>query len=204
MPFDSYAGLQTSISAWAMRTGDTQFEAQTPDFIALCEKRINRSLRVGAMEKTVTLSPDGTGAVTLPVDYLEFRSVQPTTAGYEAMTLVAPDFEVGMYEGGGVPQRFSIAGSTLQTYPSANGAVRVIYFAKIPALSVANPTNWLLDAAPDLYLYGSLLEAAPYMEEDARAQVWKTYYDTAMADLKANDVSARYATGRARVRGPTP
>ncbi len=42
------------------------------------------------------------------------------------------------------------------------------------------------------------------MEEDARAQVWLTFYERAMADLKSNDVSARYASGVARVRQQTP
>lgn len=204
MPLDTFSGIQAHIVSTAMRTGDTEFTAAVLNFITLFETRVNRSLRVGAMEKTAVLTPNASGAITLPADYLEFRSVQPTTAGYGPMELVAPDFQVGRYDGSGVPQRFSIAGSTLQTYPNANGAVRVVYFAKIPPLSDAAPTNWLLAAAPDLYLYGSLLEAAPYMEEDARAQVWKTYYDTAMADLKASDVSARYANGRARVRGATP
>lgn len=204
MALDTYAGLKTAIAAWAIRTGDVQFEAQVPDFITLAEKRFNRTLRVGGMEKVATLTPDGTGAVILPADYLEYRSVSPGVAGYGEMEMVDPGAEIGGYEGGGVGQRFSISGNVLQTYPSANGGITISYFAKVPALSDAAPTNWLLDKAPDLYLYGSLLEAAPYMEEDNRAQLWKTYYDTAMMDLKSDDVSARYASGRARVRGWRP
>jgi hypothetical protein len=204
VPLDTYAGLKTAIAAWAIRTGDAQFEAQVPDFITLAEKRFNRTLRVGGMEKTATLTPDGTGAIALPADYLEYRSVSSGVYGYDALEMVEPDFEVGRYEGGGVGQRFSISGNVLQTYPSASGGITITYFAKVPALSDAAPTNWLLDKAPDLYLYGSLLEAAPYMEEDNRAQLWKTYYDTAMADLASADVGARYASGRARVRGWRP
>jgi len=204
MALDTYANLQASIVRWAMRSGDTEFTAQVPDFISLCEKRFNRTLRVGGMEKTASLVPNGSGVITLPADYLEYRSLSAGIYGYDALEMVAPDFEVGRYEGGGVGRRFSISGNLLQTYPAANGPIALTYFAKVPALSDANPTNWLLASAPDLYLYGSLLEAAPYMEEDARASVWKTYYDTAMADLEASDVSARYANGRVRVLGCRP
>lgn len=204
MALDTYAGLKAAVASWAIRTGDAQFEAQVPDFITLAEKRFNRSLRVGGMEKTVTLTPDGLGAVVLPADYLEYRSVSPGVAGYGEMEMVDPGSQVGDYRNGGVARRFSISGNVLQTYPLAGNGVILTYFAKVPPLSDASPTNWLLDKAPDLYLYGSLLEAAPYMEEDNRAQLWKTYYDTAMMDLKSDDVSARYATGKIHVQGCRP
>jgi hypothetical protein len=204
MAFDTYPTLQAFIVRTAMRSGDTEFAADVPNFIILCEKRINRTLRIGGMEKTATLTADSSGVITLPDDYLEYRSLSSGVFGYDALDMVDPDAEVGRYNYGGIGQKFSISGNLLQTYPAANGGITLTYFAKVPALSDAAPTNWLLTKAPELYLYGSLLEAAPYMEDDARAAVWKTYYDTAFADLEAEDIGARYASGRVRVRGWRP
>jgi hypothetical protein len=204
MAYDTYPALQAYIVRTAIRTGDPEFTAEVPNFISDAEVRFNRTLRIAGMEKTVTLSPDAFGAVILPDDYLEYRSVNPGVSGYGEMEMVDPGSQVGDYQGGGVGRRFSISGNVLQTYPAAGNGVILTYFARVPALSDANPTNWLLTLAPDLYRYGALLEAAPYMEEDARAATWKQYYDAAFNDLTSADTRARYATGRIRVYGDTP
>ncbi len=48
----------------------------------------------------------------------------------------------------------------------------MIYRKVVPALSDANTSNWLLACAPDAYLYGALLESAPYIKDDERIAVW--------------------------------
>jgi hypothetical protein len=45
----------------------------------------------------------------------------------------------------------------------------------------------LLTAAPDVYLYGALLQAAPYLKDDARISTWATLYTSAMEDLQVAD-----------------
>ena len=80
----------------------------------------------------------------------------------------------------------------------------LIYYAKIPALSDANPTNWLLTRYPDAYLYACLLEAMPYNEEDARMQTWATAYATAIDKIQRDDKGARYTQGTIRVMQATP
>lgn len=204
MPLATYADLLAAVPKWAMRSGDTEFEAQVPDFVALAENRINRNLRLAGMEKTATLTADANGAVTLPADYLEWRSVGNGVRGYGEMEFVPPGEEIGSLCVSGVARRFSIAGGTLQIYPYGTGPVTFSYYAKVPALSVSAPTNWLFAQAPDLYLFGALCEAAPYMEEDQRTAIWEAKFANAMQDLRANDAGARYASGRSRVRGPTP
>jgi hypothetical protein len=48
-------------------------------------------------------------------------------------------------------------------------------------------TNWLLTSSPDIYLYGALLQAAPYLQDDARIQTWATLYERALNDLRTAD-----------------
>jgi hypothetical protein len=55
--------------------------------------------------------------------------------------------------------------------------------AYLSALSASNTTNWLLTLAPDLYLYGSLLEAAPYIGNDERIPVWASAVSTVIDQL---------------------
>lgn len=209
MGLATFSELKTAITTWALRTGDTEFVASVPDFITLCEARTNRILRVREMEAVATLTL-ASGEVALPADYLAFRDV--TALGYDpvrSLQAVSPDYATNEHPyggtSGGYPDHFSIAGSTLRTHPSAGtGDIRLRYFAKIPALSDAAPTNWLLTKAPGVYLYGSLLEAAPYMMDDARSQVWGSFYDKAIEDLKAEDHTSRYMRGQIRKQGATP
>jgi hypothetical protein len=74
------------------------------------------------------------------------------------------------------------------------------YYAKIPALTVSNTSNWLLVDSPDLYLYGSLLQAAPYLQDDQRITTWAALYTTAINDLKVSDERSRMATSALRMR----
>jgi hypothetical protein len=52
MALSTYTDLQASVVLWALRTGDSEFTAQVPDFITLAEKRMNRRLRLAEMESS--------------------------------------------------------------------------------------------------------------------------------------------------------
>lgn len=73
----------------------------------------------------------------------------------------------------------------LDPTPDAAYPITLAYVARIPALSDANPTNWVLQQAPQMYLYASLLEAEPFLANDARAALWGTAYQVALDGLRA-------------------
>ena len=52
------------------------------------------------------------------------------------------------------------------------------------ALSDALPTNTVLDTAPDVYLYGALVESAPYLKDDERLPVWEQRFLSAISELQ--------------------
>lgn len=205
MALDTYANLQTAIITYAFRTGDDEFTAQVPDFINLAESRFNRVLRVREMQAaaTVTLT---SGSGTLPTDYLEHSRVVANVSPAMVLEMVTPDYASLTYpeNEAAYPRYFTIIGSTIKTYPSSTGDIALTYYQKIPALSDAAPTNWLLAKAPELYLYGALVEAAPFMMDDARTQTWGTLFQKALKDLQDADTGARYARAVSRVSGPTP
>jgi hypothetical protein len=68
------------------------------------------------------------------------------------------------------------------------------YYAKIPSLSDSNTSNWLLAYAPDLYLYGALVEAEPYLKNDERIAVWGELYLRVIADIEVADERASVAS----------
>jgi hypothetical protein len=204
MALDTYADLQSAIILYAFRQGDTEFAATCPTFIALCEARVNNILRVRDMEDSAAISmTDGEG--TLPADYLQYREVIANAPG-RSYPLSAADPGVGQenYPDAGFPACFAVKGNKIRTYPKSTVDLTLNYFAKIPALSDSEPTNWLLEKSPGVYLYGSLLEAAPFMMDDGRISTWAQLHEGALTLLRQEDEMAKYAGAKARVRGVTP
>lgn len=202
MAFDTYSSLQTEIIRWAWRdAGDTDFANSVPGFVALAHNRINRQLRVREMEARATPTL-AAGVATLPSDYLEYRKVS-----FGGLPLSACEPAWGEEQYGsevGTPAFFSITGNSIRVWPQGNGTLTLDYFQAIPSLGVSTPTNWLLTAHPELYLYGALIEAATFMMDDGRLTTWGNLYDQAMQAVMKDGERAKYANIAARVSGPTP
>lgn len=200
MALDTYANLQTAIASWLMRDDLT---TNIPDFITLCESRNNRRIRVREMEDSETMTPVSS-ICTLPTDYLEARRVAASTDPVSVLTPLSLDMAQDAFNVSGYPTHYVIQGSTLTAYPLSASDIVLDYYAKIPALSVSNTTNWLLTKAPEIYLYGSLIESAPFMEDDNRLATWISLYKAAVDELIAADTRAVWSKAVARIRGATP
>ena len=201
MSFASYADLKTRVASWAWRE---DLAADVDDVIDLAETRINRDLRVAQMETQDTLTLTA-GVATLPADYLEYREVWTEGASGRSLQSGSPaELRRRYNETSGIPSRFAIIGSELHVYPRSTGTVGLTYYAKIPALSDSQTTNWLLASAPDVYLYACQLEIAHLSREDERMGTWGQLYDNAIKALQRQDKGARWAHGSARTPGPTP
>jgi hypothetical protein len=72
--------------------------------------------------------------------------------------------------------------------PDAAYAAEVLYYERIQPLDSSNQTNWFTMYAPQALLYGTLLQAMPFLKNDARVQLWQTMYAQYMAALKAEDL----------------
>jgi hypothetical protein len=71
--------------------------------------------------------------------------------------------------------------------PDTNYTLQILYYANPPFLTNTNPSNDFLAVCPDLLLYGSLVEAEPYLMNDSRIQLWAGMYDRGVAALTAAD-----------------
>jgi hypothetical protein len=102
-----------------------------------------------------------------------------------------------LYPSTGTPFAWSIMGSNLEVVsaPSGSFACPLAYYARLPALSNANTTNWLLTKHPDAYLYGTLLQTAPYLKDDPRLQIWGGLYESALDDIEASDARTSFGHG---------
>lgn len=190
MSLATYTDLKTSIAGWLARA---DLDAIIPDFIALAEARINRDLHVSQQDATAT-GTVATNAITLPTDCRAIRALHVSLGGaYLELHPQPPEAAKGK-DLGTLPRGYVVIGSTI--YLTGTGldtaAYRLYYTAKVPALSDAAPTNWLLTAEPGAYLYGALVEAAPYIYDDQRAVLWATQYRAVIDGMHASDELLKY------------
>ncbi|MEI9890926.1 MAG: hypothetical protein WDN45_10435 [Caulobacteraceae bacterium] len=98
---------------------------------------------------------------------------------------------------------YGLYGGQLRLHPAPDQAyaAELVYLQTIPALSQTNPSNWLLAAHPDAYLYGALAQSAPYLKADERLSTWSSLFLGVLADIEAADRTGSAA--RLRTDAPT-
>jgi hypothetical protein len=72
--------------------------------------------------------------------------------------------------------------------PDDDYAFEVLYYERIQPLDSSNQVNWFTIYAPQALLYGTLLQAMPFLKNDERIPMWQAQYDKIMQVLKAEDI----------------
>ena len=205
MALTTYTELKTSIGDWLNRSDLTSV---IPDFISLAEAQVERTLRTRQMIVRANASFDAQyGAV--PADFLETKSLKLTSTNPQTplqfLSIDALDNEATKYTASAKPKFFGVVGGQFRLVPTpdSNYTTELTYYAKLTKLSSTVATNWLLTSSPDIYLYGALLQAAPYLQDDARIQVWSSLYDRAMSELQTADDRGASSGGALLTRAKT-
>jgi hypothetical protein len=195
MAISTYTELQTAVANWLDRD---DLGARIPEFISLTEARFNRILRIRSMETEADQDTTaGTRTYNLPTDYRQMRTVHLTTNPITPMSYITPEIMDRIWAGStsGKPVAYTIKGNSVYLGPAPDTVytIRFLYYKKIPSLSALVTTNDLLGDAPDVYLYGCLLEAEPFLQNDTRVQLWATAFQQAIADIQEQDEKDRHS-----------
>jgi len=211
-----YTTLQTAITEYLAREEDTTLIARIPTFIQFTEAKLNRKLFVRQMEQRSTTTADTTSTdpefISLPDDFQAMRRIRlSSVTGKPHLDFLSgtqmDEIRFGDANTPAQPKYFTITGDEIELGPTPDQdyTIEMTYRKNIPALS-SNSTNWLLDLAPDLYLYGALLECSPYMKDDNRIQVWGAGFVKAFDDLNDLGMTSAFNSGPMVMRptGITP
>jgi hypothetical protein len=208
----TYAGLQASVADWLNRA---DLAAVVPDFIAIAEAQISRRLLMDGPVRMMMGRSDA--AITAeftdaPSDFMGARTITvsgaDTASGLLQLQIATPDEinDLKAFHAGqdGPPRRFAVVGTSLQFWPwnGTSVAAELTYWQRLPALAGAG-SNWLLSAHPDAYLYGALLQAAPYLKDDTRVAMWGELFETILSDIVGADKIERNAAQIAMPPRPT-
>ena len=189
MGITNYSDLQATIASYLARS---DLAVKIPDFIRLAEVRLGRDLRIRQMLKSsVTNTTGGDDTVSLPPDFLQLRDLFVVTNPIRDLQYVTPSVfsRNGRVTESGLPVYYTVIANEFKfaPVPDTDYSLRALYYAAPEYLSDSNPSNVFLAYTPDLLLYGSLIEAEPFLMNDARIQLWAGMYDRGLSSLTAAD-----------------
>jgi len=201
MAIGTYAELQTAVANWLDRDDLT---ARIPEFIALAEARMNRLLRIRLMEGKYTASTVAAQRnYALPTGYLQMRNLQINTTPIRPCQYVTPEIYDRLYGTSltGTPEIYTIVADEIQLGPVPAGVqtMEMLFYKRITSLSASNTTEAALTANPDIYLYGALMEAEPFIMNDERVGLWAQGFQTAVDNLQQQDDKDRHSGSALRV-----
>jgi len=205
-----FTSLQTAVTEYLARDQDATLIARIPSFIQFAEAKFNRQLFVRQMEQrstaVVNMASNEPEFISLPSDFQSMRRVRlSSVTGKPSLEFRSgtqmDEYRFATADVAAQPRYFTVFGDELELAPTPDAAytVEMIYRQNIPPLA-SNPSNWLLAMAPDLYLYGTLMETAPYIKEDGRIQTWGLGFTTALNDLNNLGLTSTFNAGPMAVR----
>lgn len=201
MAITTYSELKTAIADWLNRS---DLASAIPNFISLAEAQMSRQIRHRKMVTRATATMD-TPYFAVPADWKETIRFQLNTNPITPLLYVTPEQlleDSQVYSSAGQPMFFTTIGQQFEVLPQPDGSydAELLYYAKLPALSDAAPTNWLLTESPDIYLYGALAQSAPYLKEDERTGIWAGLYQKFVDDMMLADERARIGSSKLKAR----
>lgn len=171
----NYSTLQSAIADYLNRADLT---SQIPMFIQFVEADLNTRLRCREMVVRATTTSDEE-FVELPPDFLQALNLQ-IVGGKTPLRYVTLD-EADQIKAAQIYTQvvvYTIVDDAIELVPApaTNVEIEMVYYQKVPSLSNVETTNWLLMKSPDVYLYGALVHAAPFLMDDQRVNTFASFY----------------------------
>lgn len=194
MALDTYSGLQTEIADWLDRADLT---SKIPTFVRLFEAQAERKLRLRQMLVTGEQGTiPTTGRIVLPDSFLALHNLSILDANGNPVPITyAAKHQVDQRRtdliSTGRPRLYTLSKNYIEVapLPDATYTYEISYWERLPKLENVS-SNWLLADHPDLYLFGSLMQAEPYLKHDERVAMWSAALDTLLEDLTLADERA--------------
>ena len=202
MAITNYTQLKSAIAEFLDRDDLTTI---IPTFISLAEAQMQREIRHYRMVQRSRAQVDSR-YTAIPADWVETIRFHLTEGTTYRLNLTSVDDMLQLREQRsnepGTPTHYAHIGASIEVFPNPDAVyeAELMYYEKIPALSESNATNWLLELAPDAYLYGALVQSAPYLKDDARLQVFGGLYAGAVQAVNDDNEKARFGGSGLRLR----
>lgn len=190
----TYDSLVENIQSYLERNDASTLD-KIPLFIMLAEQVIASRIKfLGNLTVNTSNMVIGSAVIAKPARWHKTVSMNVTVAGvrqpvllrkYEYLREYWPDATLQ-----DVPEFYADYDYTnwlVAPTPDSAYAFEVLYYERVQPLDSSNQTNWFTVYAPQALLYGSLLQAMPFLKNDERIPLWEAQYNAIMDTLMAED-----------------
>jgi hypothetical protein len=190
----TYTSLAADIQSYLERT-DTATVDKIPTFIMLAEQIIASQLKaLGNLTVNTSTMTANDPIIAKPARWRKTVSFNLTNASnrqpvllrkYEYLRNYWPnpiEVDQPLYYADYDYDHWFVAPTPDQAY-----VFEVLYYERVQPLDSSNQTNWFTAYAPQALLYGSLLQAMPFLKNDPRIGMWQQQYNGIMEALINED-----------------
>ncbi len=191
----TYDSLVADISSYLERTDEATLQ-KIPTFIMLAEQTIATELKfLGNLNVSTSTLTSGNPIIPKPARWRKTVSMNITVAGkkypvflrkYEYLREYWPDATQT-----DVPKfycDYNYENWLIAPTPDDDYQFEVLFYQRVQPLDSSNQTNWFTVYAPQALLYGSLLQAMPFLKNDDRIPMWQAQYNNVIQTLKTEDI----------------
>ena len=202
----TYDSLVNDIQTYLERTDDQTLE-KIPQFIMLAEQIIAAEIKfLGNLIVATSAMVASDNVIPKPARWRKTVSMNVTVAGKRQPVLLRTYEYIREYwpeaTSTDVPLYFCdydyqhwLVGPT----PTLAYSYEVLYYERVQPLDSSNQSSWFTQYAPQALLYGTLLQAMPFVKNDERMPMWQSNYDKIIEVLKTENI-IRAADRQAIVR----
>jgi len=191
----TYTSLAADIESYLERT-DTATIDKIPTFIMLAEQVIASQIKfLGNLTVNESTMVQGNPVIAKPARWHKTVSMNVTIDGVKSPVFLRKYEYLREYwpeaTNEDVPKFYADYDYThwlIAPTPAAAYDFEVLYYERVQPLDVSNQTNWFTEYAPQAMLYGSLLQAMPFLKNDERMAMWRAEYDLIINTLKTEDL----------------
>jgi len=196
---NTYGGLKAGMLAWLARSGDSLLDSRFDDFLLNCERRIyygfaaddpanplkSDPLRIDLMETVDPAFALSSGTVPQPATFLELISAQLNSPNAPLEIVSQRTIDGYGTQSLGGTRLIAVSGTNFRLLDApTSGTATLRYYQKL-ATPAGATVNAILTGSPDVYLYGCLIEAAIFTQDQNGALSYLQAYNASVAGLNA-------------------
>jgi len=202
MAMNTYTLLKAEVIDWLNRNGFTALEDKVETFIAMGQRRIHRTCDLNAMETVLPAFTQTTVSVAVPAGYLRTKAMTLQLGTTNAEINGAPYKKVKQSGNSGTPLYYAVLGDNMYfgPVPDQEYTIDLAYYKALDILSPTVSTNWISENIPELLLFSALVEAALWLKDDNRSQIWSASYEKIKAELLDSEDRQDKEAGSLQVR----
>lgn len=190
----TYDSLVENVQSYLERSDAATLE-KIPLFIMLAEQTIASQVKfLGNLTVQASAMTASSNVIDKPARWHKTVSMNITVAGKRQPVLLRKYEYLREYwpnpSNTGTPKFYCDYDYThwmIAPTPSESFVFEVLYYERLQPLDSSNQSNWFTNYAPQALLYGTLLQAMPFLKNDDRVPLWQGMYQQAMDVLVAED-----------------